>query len=65
MARYTKAQKCKMLNEAVDLIHKANALMQKALGADDEVYYIHTQLENASDDIIDIITVLDDGAELA
>lgn len=65
MARYTKAQKSKMLNEAVDLINKANALMQKALGADDEVYYIHTQLENAADDITDIIIVLDDGAELA
>ena len=65
MARLSKTQKSKMLNEAVDLINKANALMQKALGADDEVYYIHTQLENAADDIIDIITVLDDGAELA
>jgi hypothetical protein len=35
--------------------------MQKALGADDEVYYIHTQLENAADDITDCIIALDDG----
>lgn len=55
MAKLTKAQKSEMLNEAVDLINKANALMQKALGADDEVYYIHTQLENAADDIVDIV----------
>ena len=65
MAKLTNTQKSKMLNKAVDLINEANVLMQKALGADDEVYYIHTQLENAADDIVDIITVIDDGAELA
>ena len=57
----TAKQKSEMLNEAVDLINKADALMQKALGADDEVYYIHTQLENAADDITDFIIALDDG----
>ena len=57
----TKAQKSELLNEAVDLINRADALMQKALGADDEVYYIHTQLENAADDITDFIIALDDG----
>lgn len=62
MAKLTNAQKSKMLNDAVDLIHKANALMQRALGADDEVYYIHTQLENAADDIVDCIVELDDEA---
>ena len=59
----TNVQKSEMLNEAVDLINKANALMQKALGADDEVYYIHTQLENAADDIVDIIAELDEDVE--
>ena len=62
MAKLTNVQKSKMLNEAVDLINKANALMQKALGADDEVYYIHTQLENAAEDIIEIIVAVDDGS---
>ena len=57
----TNAQKSELLNEAVDLINKADALMQKALGADDEVFYIHTQLENAADDIVDCIIALDDG----
>ena len=61
MAKLTNAQKSEMLNKAVDLINEANALMQKALGADDEVYYIHTQLENAADDIVDCIIQLDDG----
>ena len=58
----TNAEKSKLLNEAVDLINKADALMQQALGADEEVYYIHTQLENAADDIVDIIIAVDDGS---
>lgn len=62
MTTLTNAQKSKLLNEAVDLINRADALMQKALGADDEVYYIHTQLENAADDITDIIIAVDDGS---
>lgn len=45
----------KQLLEAVELINKADALMQQALGADDEVYYIHTQLENAADDILEFV----------
>ena len=64
MTQLTNAQKSALLNEAVDLINRADALMQKALGADDEVYYIHTQLENAADDITDFIIALDDGAEV-
>jgi hypothetical protein len=59
MAKLTNAEKSALLNEAVDLINRADALMQKALGADDEVYYIHTQLENAADDIVDFIIGLD------
>lgn len=45
----------KQLLQAVDLLHKADALMQAAMGADDEVYYIHTQIENAADDILDFV----------
>ena len=51
----TNEQKSVLLNEAVDLINKADALMQRAMGADDECYYIHTQIENAADDILDFI----------
>jgi hypothetical protein len=45
----------KQLLEAVDLLHKADALIQKAMGASDECYYIHTQVENAADDVLDFL----------
>lgn len=47
----TAKEKIERLEMAVALINDADAMMQAALGADDEVYYIHTQLENAADDI--------------
>ena len=47
----TADEKMAKLEAAIALINEADALMQAALGADDEVYYIHTQLENAADDI--------------
>jgi hypothetical protein len=59
MPKLSKAKKVEMLNKAASLIEEADRLMQKALGADDEVYYIHTQLENAKDDIVDFIINLD------
>lgn len=59
MAKISKAKKVEMLNKAASLIEEADALMQKAMGADDEVYYIHSQLENAKDDIVDFIINLD------
>ena len=43
----------KQLLEAVELLHRADALVQKAMGASDECYYIHTQIENAADDVLD------------
>ena len=48
-------KKNKQLLEAVELLHKADALVQKAMGASDECYYIHTQIENAADDVLDFI----------
>ena len=59
----TAKEKSDLLNKAVDLLHEADALMQRALGADDEVYYIHTQIENAADDIVDCITAIDEQVE--
>lgn len=48
----TEEQK-KQLSEAVELLHRADALMQAAMGADDECYYIHSAIETAADDIQD------------
>jgi hypothetical protein len=45
----------KLLLEAVDLLQRADVLLQKAMGASDECYYIHSQIENASDDILDAL----------
>ena len=45
----------KQLLEAVELLHKADALIQEAMGASDECYYIHTQVENAADDVLDYL----------
>ncbi len=44
-----------MMLKAVDLLHEANVLVQKAMGASDECYYISTQIENASDDLLDAL----------
>lgn len=49
------AAQTKQLNEAVELLHRADALVQAAMGASDECYYIHTQIENAADDVTDFI----------
>jgi hypothetical protein len=54
------AQRSKLLNKAVDLLNEADALVQQALGADDECYYIATQIQNAADDVTDIIVACDD-----
>jgi hypothetical protein len=45
----------KLMLEVVDLLHKADVLLQQAMGASDECYYIHTQIENAADDVLDAI----------
>jgi hypothetical protein len=49
------AKQNKQLLEAVDLLHKADVLVQKAMTASDECYYIHTQIENAADDVLDFL----------
>jgi len=45
----------KLLLEAVDLLNRADALMQQALGASDECYYIHCQIEDASETLLEHI----------
>jgi hypothetical protein len=43
MSNISKAQK---LQEAIALLHEADALMQEALGATDECYDLHCGLED-------------------
>ena len=42
----------KQLLEALDLLDKANALVQHAMGASDECYEIHNAIENAAEEIL-------------
>ena len=49
------AQRSVLLNKAVDLLHEADALVQQAMGAGEECYCIHSAIENAADDIVDVI----------
>ena len=44
-----------MLMQAVELLHQADALVQKAIGASDECYYIHSQIENAAEDVLEYL----------
>ena len=55
----TQAQK-QQLEQAMDLLNQADVLLQAALGASDECYFIHSQIENAADDIQDVITESED-----
>ena len=53
------AQRSKLLNKAVDLLNEADALLQQAMGHCDECYAIHSAIENAADDIVDVIVNVD------
>ena len=56
----TNAQKSKLLNEAADLLERADALVQRALGDSDMCYEYSTQLQNIIDDIVTDIVEFDD-----
>lgn len=45
----------KQLLEAVELLQRADALVQSAMGASDECYYIHTQIENSAEDVLEFL----------
>jgi hypothetical protein len=45
----------KLMLEAVELLHKADALIQQAMGASDECYEMHCAIENVADDLLDTI----------
>ncbi len=45
----------KLMMEAVEALHKADALMQEALGATDECYDLHCGIESMADDLLELI----------
>jgi succinylglutamate desuccinylase len=45
----------KLMLEAVEALHKADALMQEALGASDECYDLHCGIESMADDLLELI----------
>ncbi len=49
------AKQQQQLQQAMDLLHQADVLVQLAMGHSDECYYIHSQIENAADDVQDVI----------
>ena len=55
----TSTQKSKLLNEAVDLLERADALIQQALGDSDMTYEYCTQLQNLIDDLVGDIVEFD------
>ena len=44
----------KQLTEAVDKLHEANCIMQKALGATDECYELHCEIEDLQERLLDM-----------
>jgi succinylglutamate desuccinylase len=45
----------KLMLEAVEALHKADALMQEALGASDECFDLHCGIESMADDLLEVI----------
>jgi hypothetical protein len=43
--------KANKLQEAIDKLHEADALMQEALGHSDECFDLHCAIESVADDI--------------
>ena len=54
MAKLSKKKINENLNKVAELLEEADALLQKTVPHHDELYYIHTQIENARDDVIDL-----------
>lgn len=49
------AKQNELLLKAVDLLNEADCLLQQALGASDECYYLHCQIEDASETLLEHI----------
>ncbi len=52
------------LQQAIALLNQADVLVQQAMGHSDECYYIHSQLENAADDVEAFIITENENATL-
>lgn len=52
------------LQQAIDLLNQADVLVQQAMGHSDECYYIHSQIENAADDVQDFMNTENENATL-
>lgn len=57
-------QQKQQLQQAMDLLHQADVLVQLAMGASDECYFIHTQIENAADDVQEFMDTEGENATL-
>ena len=49
------AKQNELMLKAVDLLHEADCLIQQAMGASDECYELHNTIEEAADDVLDVI----------
>lgn len=49
------ARQNELMLEAVELLHKADCLVQQALGASDECYELHNAIENAAEDVLEYL----------
>ena len=45
----------KLMLEAVEALHKADALMQEALGATEECFDLHCGIQSMADDLLEVI----------
>ena len=57
MSNISKANK---LQEAIDKLHEADALMQEALGASDECFDLHCGIQSMVDDITEYAEQLEE-----
>ena len=57
MSNIAKANK---LQQAIDMLNKADALVQEALGATEECYDLHTGIQSMADDIAGVVEQLDE-----
>ena len=57
----TAKQKSDLLNRAVDLLNKADALQQQALGDSDVTWDNHARIQDIADDIVSDIVLFDEG----
>ena len=57
------AERSKLLNKAIELLQEADVLLQQAMGAGEECYAIHSAIECAADDIVDVIINCDEGID--